>query len=108
MRDKILKQSYDPYSYGRWYKLFIESDGTVSKITTSDIESAEISGTYIKMPVGFHVLDTVYDITAETGGTASSVQAGVKIYNDGKQSIAIPAVDVYTAATIYVFGYFGD
>lgn len=108
MRNKILQNQYDPYSYGRWFKIFVESDGTASSITTSDISSAEISGTYIKMPAGFHVLDTIYDITAETGGTASSVQNGVKIYNDGKQAIAIPAVDVYTSATIYVFGYFGD
>ena len=108
MRDKILKQSYDPYSYGRWYKFFVESDGTASSITTSDIEGAEISGTYIKTVAGFHILDTIYDITAETGGTASQVQKGVKIYNDGIQAFAIPAVDVYTSATIYVFGYFGD
>lgn len=101
-------KNYNPYSKGRWYRLFIESDGTTSKITESDITDAAISGTYIKFPSGFHVLDTIYDITTNTEGTASSVQNGVRIYNDGKQAIAIPAVDVYTSAYIYIFGYNGD
>ena len=99
-------ETYNPYAIGRWYRIFIESDGTDRKITQTDIDASEIeiSGDYLKMPFAFHVIDVKYDIMSSNGGAASAL-GGLKIYNDGCQAIAIPKADVYDSAYIYVFGY---
>lgn len=95
---------YNPYAKGRWYRLFVESDGTAYTITESDLE-VEISGQYVKMPENFHVLDTVYDIDAVTGGTAADMNKVIRIYNDGRQAISLPASALFDYTYVYVFGY---
>lgn len=39
-----LQKSYDPFANGRWYRLFLESNGTNIKITEKDIEDARVDG----------------------------------------------------------------
>ena len=39
-----LQKSYDPFANGRWYRVFLESDGTNVKIIDSDFENAYMSG----------------------------------------------------------------
>ena len=39
-----LQKSYDPFANGRWYRVFLESNGTVFKITESDIKKIKVDG----------------------------------------------------------------
>lgn len=96
---------YNPYVKGRWYRIFIESDGTDKKIIESDIE-VTFSGNNIKMPEGFHVIDRTYDINCVEHDAATSIAMDVMSYADGTQGIVGPAAKVFDWAYIYVFGYF--
>ena len=98
-------KGYNPYSQGRWYRLFIESDGSDITLTESDLEDAAVSGTRIKLGEDFHALDVVADVHS-TAGTAGAVAGGIYIYADGQQAVNTPAKDQFDYATIYVFGYF--
>ena len=99
-------RGYDPYGKaGRWYKFFIESDGSDITLTESDLEDATISGTRIKLGDDFHAIDVKEDIHSITGGTAGAVAGGIYIYADGQQAVNIPAKDQFDYATVYVFGY---
>lgn len=101
-----MTKGYNPYAKGRWYRFFIESNGEAITLVESDIEDAVVSGTRIKMPVGFHCMEEIYDISAVPGGTAAGMQHSTYIYADGCQAVNIPAKDLFDWAYVYVFGYF--
>ena len=96
---------YNPYSKGRWYRFFVESDGSAITITEKDLEG-QISANYLQMPKDFHVIDTKYDVHTVAGGSAGNMQYVLRIYNDSSQAVELPAVDHFDYAYIYVFGYF--
>ena len=96
---------YNPYSKGRWYRFFVESNGSAITITEKDLE-AQISASYLQMPKDFHVIDTKYDVHTVAGGSAENMQYVLRIYNDNSQAVALPTVDHFDYAYIYVFGYF--
>lgn len=96
---------YNPYSKGRWYRIFMESDGSVQKITKSDIE-ASLSGNNIKMPKGFHIVDAKYDINCIEHDAAVNMIIDRVGYADGAQGIAGPVPKAFDYAYIYVYGYF--
>lgn len=50
---------------GRWYHMFIESDGIDYTITTSDIPDVAVDdNTYVKLPEGYHIAEYIYDINS--------------------------------------------
>lgn len=96
---------YNPFSKGRWYRIFMESDGTTSKITDSDL-NVSLSGSNLKMPKGFHVVDTKYDINCVAHDAAVNMIIDLIGYADGSQGFPGPVAKAYDYAYIYVFGYF--
>jgi len=99
-------KGYDPYTKGRWYRFFIESDGNTITMPEKDIAGAAVNGTRIKFDADFTVIDVKYDIHSVSGGAASGIANTVYIYADGKQAVNIPTKDQFDYAYIYVFGYY--
>ncbi|MBQ0139411.1 MAG: hypothetical protein KBT36_08950 [Kurthia sp.] len=97
-------KGYNPYNKGRWYRIFIESDGNDITITESDL-NCEISAGYMKMPKGFHIIDEMMDIHSIEGGTAANIGFINRIYADGIQATDLPPVKNFDYAYVYVFGY---
>lgn len=95
------------FNRGRWYDIFIESDGTAS-ITKADadVDTASISGTYLKLPEGFHIIDYIMDVTTTGAQAAVSVNKALRLYADGCQGITLPDADDYQGLAINIFGYF--
>lgn len=95
-----------PYNIkGRTYKIFLESDGSEPKITTSDIPEAAIDGDYIKLPADFITIDTKYEIHAVSGGNTQTLNVATKLYSDGTEGIGIPKPYRFDCANIYIFGH---
>lgn len=90
---------------GRYYKIFIESDGSDINITTSDIEDAEIETSYIQFPSDFRVLDALFDIHSTEADASTTRLRDIKLYTDGTQGINIPPAGNFDYCTIYVLGY---
>lgn len=95
MYDKI----YDPLNKGRWYRFFIESDGTNVTLTESDIEDATVTTTVLKIPADYKVKTFVYDVEI-TGGTAT--QLGLKTATIG-WTLTLPDKAAYDAGYVYIF-----
>lgn len=96
---------YNPFSRGRWYRIFMESNGTKQTIVDSDIE-VSLSGSNLKLPKGFHVIDRKYDINCVEHDSAVAISMDVMGYADGTEGIAGPVPKAFDWAYIYVFGYF--
>lgn len=93
-----------PYmAKGRWFAFTLSSDGTDHTIEKSDGNIGSISGDFIKLPAGFHVIDAKYDITFVPNATASTMDHCTKNYADGSQAVPIPAPAKYTEAVVWVF-----
>lgn len=90
---------------GRWYQFLVESDGTDYTLTTADLETATISGTYLKMPADFHILDYKCDINTDTAAAATFTK-GIHLYAAGEQACILPDQDMMDWTYVYVFGYF--
>lgn len=90
---------------GRWYHFFIESTGSTIKITDKDDIDASVNGTTLHFPDGFRALNWVvdHDNAADTSGTYACSKS---LYTDGSVGIALPKAAQFTAAEVYVFGYF--
>lgn len=96
---------YNPYNKGRWYRLFLESDGSKVTVTDSDLE-VTLSGSNIKFPANFHIVDRKYDINCVEHDAVSNMIIDLIGYADGSQGIAGPVAKAFDYAYIYVFGYF--
>lgn len=96
---------YNPYEKGRWYRTFLESDGTTLKITDSDLD-VSIQGNYLKFPKDFHILDTKYDMNSITHSGNAVITIDVMSFPDGAQGIAKPLATAIDYGYIYTFGYF--
>lgn len=97
--------TYNPYIKGRWYRIFMESDGTDSKITNADID-ATIYGANIKLPKDFHLVDLKYDINSVTHTGNVALAIDVMSFPDSSQGFVAPIAKAFDYAYIYVFGYF--
>lgn len=108
MRNTVLQNSLAPWqAKGHWYHFFIESDGTAYTLTTADISTAAIDGSYLKFPADFHVIDYAVDIDVDTSA-AATFEKGIRLYADGKQAIVLPGKANIDWADIQVFGYIVD
>lgn len=90
----------------RYFKIFVETTGGEAKITTSDIEGAELTtDQWIKLPEGFRLLDIIEDINVVAGTLVNRV-IDIRINADGTESFFLPPVASYDYADFYVLGYF--
>lgn len=96
---------YDPYAKGRWYKIFLESDGSKFTITQSDLEGVSVAGTILKTVEHFHILDAIFDVNTVATGSAQAQTVQLYSAADGIQGINLPKVASFDYATIYIFGY---
>lgn len=96
---------YNPYSKGRWYRIFMESDGTKQTIVEDDL-GCIMHGNNIGTPEGFHIIDTKYDINCVEHDASVSMAIDLIGYADGTEGIAGPVPKAFDWAYIYIFGYF--
>lgn len=102
-----LQKSYDPYANGRWYRVFLESDGTKVTITDSDFEDSVISGNSViltKKP--FACNNLYFNPHIVTGGNTTFIPSISYRSGTSENNIAInygnPSAFDY--CEIFVFG----
>lgn len=106
MLNQTLKNKIAPWQeHGRWYKAFVESDGTDYTLTSCDLEDASVASGILKMPKDFHVVDAKFDINIDSSAAFTFTNT-FKGYADGKQGITLPNVANFDYCTLYFFGYF--
>ena len=96
---------YNPYSKGRWYRVFLESNGTAVTATEKDLDIS-FSGANIKMPANFVVVDAKYDIHTVAHDGAVTMAIDRISYADGSMGIGGPAAKAFDYGYVYIFGYF--
>lgn len=96
---------YNPYAKGRWYRIFMESDGTTQTIVEDDL-GVTLNGNNINAPKDFHIVDTMYDINCVAHTGTANMAIDLIGYADGTEGIAGPVPKAFDWAYIYVFGYF--
>lgn len=95
----------DPrYDRGRWYRIFLESDGTNYTVHKNKIAN-KFSGNHLKFKKDFHVLTIESDYTFTANSGASLVETGLYLYADGTVSVVLADASKFSSAFIYVFGY---
>lgn len=98
-----MRVDYNPYSKGRWHRIFVESNGSTISITESDIEGTVLEDNLIKLPLGNRILDVVCDVNCVSSSTTSIISNDVSITSEGKQAVKLPDASVFDYAYIYVF-----
>lgn len=88
---------------GRWYRFFIESDGTKGKLTESPMKNAALTSNILKCDPNFHIVDTKLDVHFIASYTLTFT---LRYYADGSQGIPVPAAANFDYAYVYVFGYY--
>lgn len=96
---------YNPYNKGRWYRIFMESDGTKQTIIEDDL-GCTLHGNNIGAPDGFHIVDVKYDINCIAHDASVSMASDWIGYADGTEGISGPVPKTFDWAYIYIFGYF--
>lgn len=97
-------EGYNPYCEGRWYRFFIESNGSNISIIESDIDSTSMFGTRaISIPHGYSVLNCLLDIHYNVTGIYSTSIFGNVEYNKGGVNIVLPDPEYFDYGYVYVF-----
>lgn len=104
MNDRTRNKFVPWQEKGDWYRFLVESDGTDYTLTVKDIDGASISGGYLKLPSGFHVVDQKIDVNVDTAAAATFEQ-GLRLYADGSEGIVLPEEANMDWTWVYVFGY---
>lgn len=92
---------------GRWYRIFIESDGTAPVITESDISDCVISDGTLRFPDEFHPIEILTDIHLLTDVSTTPKATGtINISTTSHVYTNIPLKDAFDWVYLYVFGYF--
>lgn len=100
----------NPYALkGRWYRAFIESNGSIDILTTSDLADCDITLTHLLLPSKFKVITHMCDFHF-TDDVGSAPQYKYTYDAENKQyGIKIPVnPDKYDYGYIYFFGYFEE
>lgn len=94
------------YEKGRWYEIFVESDGNAYTLTYTDLEGvSEFGSNYVKLPKDFHVVDLLEDISA-TATVSTAFPLALKLVDADELGIVMPSKGAIDWVKIYVFGYF--
>lgn len=96
----------DPrYNKGRWYRIFVESDGTNYVLHENPI-ALEFSSNHLKLKEKFHVVNYGHDYVFTTTKNGVSIDDGLYLYADGSIALNVAKANTFTSAYLYVFGYF--
>lgn len=96
----------DPrYNKGRWYRIFVESDGTNYVLHENPI-ALEFSENHLKLKEKFHVVHYGHNYTFTTTKNAVSIDDGLYLYADGSIALNVAKANTFSSAYLYVFGYF--
>lgn len=96
----------DPrYNKGRWYRIFVESDGTNYVLHENPI-TTEFSSNHLKLKKNFHVVNYDHDYTFTTTESAMPIDDGLQLYADGSIALNVAKAGTFSSAYLYVFGYF--
>lgn len=96
----------DPrYNKGRWYRIFVESDGTNYVLHENPI-ALEFSANHLKLKEKFHVVNYGHDYVFTTTENAVSIDNGLYLYADGSIALNVAKANTFSSAYLYVFGYF--
>lgn len=96
----------DPrYSKGRWYKIFVESNGTDYVLHDNQI-ATEFSSNHLKLKEKFHVVNYCHDYTFTSTENAISIDDGLYLYADGTVALNVAKANTFSSTYLYVFGYF--
>lgn len=96
----------DPrYNKGRWYRIFVESDGTNYVLHENPI-ALEFSANHLKLKEKFHVVNYEHDYVFATTENAVSIDDGLYLYADGSIALNVAKANTFSSAYLYVFGYF--
>lgn len=87
---------------GRWYELFIESDGSGYTVTKNPIDGAELVNGIIKLPEGFHIIDVKWNMHS-FGASCQHIANMVQCYEDGTQGLVLPQVNCFDSLRIYAY-----
>lgn len=90
---------------GRWYHFFVESNGSAISITAKDDITATMNGAVLQLPKDFHAISWTVDHDNDTS-SAADYSNKKKLYADGSTGIYLPTAAQFTAAEVFVFGYF--
>lgn len=95
-----MNEVYDPFAKGRWYRFFIESDGSEYKLTESDVEGATIDSTFLHLPAGYQIIEKCYQVHSTA---AFTLNISLKSYADGSQAASLPAKTGFDYGYFYIF-----
>lgn len=89
---------------GRWYQVFIESDGSSYSVTHSDLPVTVSAGSStVYLPSHYRILDYKVDIN-QTADSVLTFKQSMKLDND-KQGVIIPGVATFDYLTAWIFAY---
>lgn len=99
-----LQKSYDPFSNGRWYRVFLESNGTVSKITESDIKDMKVDGNVLI----FHKTLITFVERINLVKTGENINTSINYYvhtdkNSVRYSLYLPKPSQYDYCEVLLF-----
>ena len=102
-----LQKSYDPFANGRWYHVFLESDGTNYKITQSDI-SINVYQNYFNINTElYNVIDYVYKninfVKTDTSLSRELILLSQTTKSATYLQIRLPIVNQVTDLEVYIF-----
>lgn len=105
MLDLENKRNTEPYDIqGRWYKVFLESTGSAHKITSTDIDGAYVSGNYLFLPEGWHLVDFKIDMN-NVATAAANLSLNIRLNTGGVTGVTIPTPAQYDYMDVYIFAY---
>lgn len=103
---ELIKRLF-PYMHKcRVYRVFLESDGSSTVITRSDLKGLETTMTVLKLPDNFNVVDYICDFHMVEPNNSQSIQYRYTITAEGKRTIATLHSSAFDYGYVYIYGYF--
>lgn len=103
---KMLRK-YFPYMLKcKCYRVFLESDGEDTKVTTTDLKGVEATTTTLKMPQGFKVVDYICDFHVVQPSSGQTEQFRITVNSSGLETIATLHSNAFDYGYVYIYGYF--
>lgn len=98
---------YKPFSKGRWYRVFIESNGTESTLKESDIDGVAIDSILsdknaLSLPLGYKILSVVPNLNSIVGEELESI-VNIVVTSTGQQAYLLPPATSFSDIELYVF-----
>lgn len=105
---KFVKR-YFPYLIKcKMYRIFLESDGTSTTVTKSDLKNVEATTTTLKLPVGFNVVDYICDFHIVEHESGQTEQYRITINSSNVETISTLHSSAFDYGYVYVYGYFQE